>query len=98
KKLWVHLSFPRGHDLQTKNTPALDWSHPESHRSLASGSQSNSRLIERTIGKTVYDVNIHFVLSLPRQMTKPDWAEHFARLEEIKPHQFKLKGLGESTT
>ncbi len=31
KKLNVILSFPRGHDIKTKNNPALDWSLPESH-------------------------------------------------------------------
>ncbi|MDI1336719.1 MAG: hypothetical protein PSU94_11120 [Lacunisphaera sp.] len=32
-KLRVRLAFPRGHDLAVKNTPGLDWSHPESHTS-----------------------------------------------------------------
>lgn len=32
-KLRVRLAFPRGHDLSVKNTPALDWSKPESHES-----------------------------------------------------------------
>ena len=97
KKLWVRLSFPRGHDPETKNTPALDWSRPESHRSQTPSSQSGgSRLIGRTIGSMSYDVNIYFTLPLPRTMTKQDWAEHEARLEETAPHRFKLKGLGES--
>ncbi|HWA87328.1 MAG TPA: hypothetical protein VG710_13960 [Opitutus sp.] len=30
-KLRVRLAFPRGHDLAVKNTPDLDWSHPEAH-------------------------------------------------------------------
>ncbi|MFT3780396.1 MAG: hypothetical protein QM790_00170 [Nibricoccus sp.] len=32
-KLRVRLAFPRGHDINVKNTPALDWSHPEEHES-----------------------------------------------------------------
>lgn len=31
--LGVRLAFPRGHDLGVKNTPAYDWSAPESHQS-----------------------------------------------------------------
>jgi len=31
-KLRVRLAFPRGHDINTKNTPALDWSHAEAHQ------------------------------------------------------------------
>ncbi len=29
--LRVRLAFPRGHDIKTKNNPALDWSQPETH-------------------------------------------------------------------
>lgn len=51
-KLRVRLAFPRDHDVNTKNTPALDWSHPESHASrLADGT-----LIERQVGHTSYFV------------------------------------------
>ncbi len=32
-KLHIRLAFPRGHDTAVKNTPALDWSHPETHHS-----------------------------------------------------------------
>lgn len=48
----VRLAFPRGHDPAVKNTPALDWSAPESHRSELQG----DRTIERTIGGTKYFV------------------------------------------
>jgi hypothetical protein len=30
-KLGVRLALPRGHDIKTKNNPALDWSQPDSH-------------------------------------------------------------------
>jgi hypothetical protein len=51
-KLRVRLAFPRGHDLDVKNTPGLDWSHPESHGSTlwAKGS------IERKVGDLRYFV------------------------------------------
>lgn len=32
-RLRVRLAFPRGHDPAVKNTPGLDWSHPEAHTS-----------------------------------------------------------------
>src|SRR5690606_28502619 len=32
-RLRARLDFPRGHDTRMKNTPALDWSMPESHGS-----------------------------------------------------------------
>jgi hypothetical protein len=32
-RLGARLAFPRGYDLAVKNTPALDWSHPEGHTS-----------------------------------------------------------------
>ena len=31
-KLGVRLAFPRGHDATVKNTPPLDWTHPETHQ------------------------------------------------------------------
>lgn len=35
--LRVRLAFPRGHELKTKNNPALDWSFPESHSTTPAG-------------------------------------------------------------
>jgi len=51
-KLRARLAFPRGHDMTVKNTPGLDWSHPEAHTSrlLPDGQ------IERTISGTNYFV------------------------------------------
>ncbi len=51
-RLRVRLAFPRGHDQGVKNTPALDWSRPETHstRLLADG------LIERAVGNMTYYV------------------------------------------
>jgi hypothetical protein len=46
------LAFPRGHDPQVKNTPAFDWSAPESHRSEL----IDATTVERTVGSTRYQV------------------------------------------
>ena len=52
-KLRVRLAFPRGHDPKVKNTPALDWSHPEEHESAVEDSAGGS-LVSRTVGDTKY--------------------------------------------
>jgi len=52
-KLRVRLAFPRGHDLSVKNTPALDWSKPESHSSKL----FNTHVIEREVQGTRYFVS-----------------------------------------
>ena len=54
-KLRVRLTFPRGHDLSVKNTPGLDWSHPESHQSKL---WMDDTAIERTVGATRYFVAV----------------------------------------
>jgi hypothetical protein len=53
-KLHVRLAFPRGHDLSVKNTPPLDWSHPEAHSSAIVG--AGLPAILRTIDATKYFV------------------------------------------
>ena len=52
-KLRVRLAFPRGHDIDQKNTPSLDWSRPESHDSTLSGA-----LITRKVGSIEYHVTV----------------------------------------
>lgn len=51
-QLRARVSFPRGHDTSVKNTPALDWSHPETHES----SRVSSGVIRREAGGTRYYV------------------------------------------
>jgi len=74
-KLRVRLAFPRGHDLNVKNTPALDWSKPEEHESALytkknlsaksplalSNNASEKRLsvIERKVHDTEYKAAIN---------------------------------------
>ncbi|HWA29425.1 MAG TPA: glycoside hydrolase 43 family protein [Lacunisphaera sp.] len=51
-KIRVRLAFPRGHDPAVKNTPALDWSHPESHQSILRGDDQ----VDRSIPGASYSV------------------------------------------
>src|SRR5262249_39338930 len=51
-QLRLRLAFPRGHDPAVKNTPSLDWSHPDDHTSRMSGEY----WIERTIPGSRYHV------------------------------------------
>jgi len=71
-KLRVRLAFPRGHDLKVKNTPALDWSHPEMHESklVAPGT------ILRTVGGTTYAVAVDAPIA--------EVARHIFRIEGAK--------------
>ena len=47
RRLGVRLAFPRGHDLSRKNTPALDWSRPESHTSRPRGAGTHRLRVHR---------------------------------------------------
>jgi beta-xylosidase len=58
-KLRVRLAFPRGYDMNVKNTPALDWSHPESHQSVLLDTGPATAFIKRTIDETRYSVIIN---------------------------------------
>ena len=51
-KLRVRVAFPRGHNLDVKNTPNLDWSQPESHTSKL----LSKNLLERRVSTTTYHV------------------------------------------
>ncbi len=51
-RLRAQLAFPRDHDVAIKNTPPLDWSHPELHESVLSGPTA----IARSVGSTHYSV------------------------------------------
>ncbi|WP_221033041.1 hypothetical protein [Actomonas aquatica] len=51
-ELRLRLRFPRGHDPSVKNTPAFDWSQPESHRSEL----RDTHTIAREVLGTTYTV------------------------------------------
>jgi hypothetical protein len=67
-KLRVHLAFPRGYDMDVKNTPPLDWSHPETHESkLLEKWFFKGTLIQRKIDETRYSV----IISAPVTSSTP---------------------------
>ncbi|HET7537207.1 MAG TPA: hypothetical protein VFJ90_12175, partial [Candidatus Didemnitutus sp.] len=57
-KLRVKLRFPRGYDPEVKNTPGLDWSHPEAHRSVEKPLDDATESIQRSVGGLNYFVVI----------------------------------------
>lgn len=65
-KLRVRLAFPRGHDPAVKNTPDLDWTHPEEHVSRL----VDSRTVEREVSGT------HYVATCNREL-RADGAHQF---------------------
>jgi hypothetical protein len=66
--LHVRLAFPRGYDMSVKNTPGLDWSHPEAHESkLMDKGIPGGALIQRKIDETRYAV----VISAPAIRNAP---------------------------
>jgi hypothetical protein len=55
-QLRARLAFPRGYNLNVKNTPDLDWSQPESHRSALTQADYAPYSIARTVGDARYTV------------------------------------------
>ena len=76
-RLRVRLGFPRGHDLEVKNTPALDWSAPERHQTLIAARTPNRVDFERRIDDTNYFASV-------------SW-QGAAQLKEVAVHQFRLQ-------
>jgi len=56
--LRILLAFPRGHDLSIKNTPPLDWSAPERHRSELVRLDDRHALINRSRDDFRYQVRL----------------------------------------
>lgn len=77
-RLRVRLAFPRGHDLAVKNTPALDWSAPEAHRTTVAR-RTGSRV---DLLRAIDDTRSHVAVG---------WAGA-ADLLETAPHRFTLRG------
>src|SRR6185312_7495351 len=76
------LAFPRGYDLAVKNTPGLDWTHPEAHQSVLTMATGNHEaVIARTIGTTHYSV-----------------ALDEASVTETAPHNFQITSGDSSDT
>lgn len=75
-KLGVKLAFPRGYDLATKNTPALDWSQPESHQTWIGETLPDRARIYRKIGETSYRAVVVW--------------RRGAKFSELRAHEFRL--------
>ncbi|WP_348217387.1 glycoside hydrolase N-terminal domain-containing protein [Luteolibacter sp.] len=82
-KLKVKLAFPRGHDPATKNTPALDWSQPETHETRIAGQSGRAARLERNVSGTRYGVGVA-------------WS-HEAGFRQAGLHQFELTGASGNT-
>ncbi len=80
-KLRVRLGFPRGHDLEVKNTPALDWSGPEKHQTTVVFRSPNRVELERRIDETRYFVTTAW--------------EGRARFSEVSAHHYRIDGRGD---
>ena len=83
-RLRVRLDFPRGYDRAIKNTPPLDWSHPELHRTAVVNRTAHRADLARTIDDTHYRVAL-------------SWAGE-ADVKETAPHRFLVSaGKGRRT-
>ncbi len=58
-KLRARLAFPRGHDPAVKNTPALDWTHPEDHDSFLTRFLMKPAIIHRQVNRMTYGVTVN---------------------------------------
>ena len=80
-RLRVRLAFPRGHDRTVKNTPGLDWTQPEAHRSVLQRrdpASTGGAVIRREVSGATYGVSLNEALSI----------------EEAAPHVFLLSATG----
>ena len=78
--LKVRLAFPRGHDIKTKNNPALDWSDPKSHTTTQTGSRLAGRYTfqrERS--------GFHYAVAVTT-------TKEAMLLEQAEPHAFEITG------
>ena len=55
-RLRVVVAFPRGHRLDIKNTPPLDWSEPDTHVTREVGRRPGRLDLERALGDTRFRV------------------------------------------
>lgn len=75
-RLGVEVAFPRGFELAVKNTPPLDWSHPEAHQTVITDQRPKRVDLARTIDDTHYSVAVAWTGA--------------ATLRETAPHHFLL--------
>lgn len=80
-RLRVRIAFPRGHDLAVKNTPALDWTAPETHATTVTARAARRVDLQRAVDDARYRVAIA-------------WAGD-AGLTETARHRFALAARGD---
>jgi hypothetical protein len=91
--LSAKLAFPRGHDLAVKNTPALDWSHPENHTSVL----LPGNVIERRVSTTRYFVKVRSPAQAVRSPSKvSEQTERATVLQKLADHEFRVSADGGS--
>jgi hypothetical protein len=78
-RLRVRLAFPRGHDIAVKNSPPLDWSHPETH-----GTRVVARTATRADFERTRDALRYYAALL--------WSEGASLEAGASPHIFVLRG------
>jgi hypothetical protein len=83
-KLGAKLAFPRGHDLATKNTPALDWSKPESHATKVGNHVPGWARLERKVLDARYEVIVAWELG--------------GKLSSLKAHEFRIAATNQQPT
>jgi hypothetical protein len=76
-KLGVRVAFPRGHDIRTKNNPALDWSQPATHTTRLVREGPVAALFEHARDDSRYFASIAWG---PAKVTVTPAGEHAFRL------------------
>lgn len=82
-KLGVRLAFPRGHDIKTKNNPALDWTLPEAHTTTVVTQNDKTLALARAIDATHYQAALTTVTP--------------ARFTPAGPHTFIVRAVSGDT-
>lgn len=82
--LGVRLGFPRGHDLSVKNTPALDWSSPDSYRTDVVDRGDGFAAFRSQVDEAVYHARLRWTPG--------------GTLADVAPHRYRLQaGAGQTT-
>ncbi|MBC7367994.1 MAG: hypothetical protein H7343_14475 [Undibacterium sp.] len=82
-KLGVRLAFPRGHEIETKNNPALDWTQPGAHTTTVVTRTDKILSLARAIDATRYQAALTTVAP--------------ARFTPAGPHTFIVRAVSGDT-
>jgi hypothetical protein len=75
-RLGVRLALPRGHDIRTKNNPALDWSEPDSHTTRVAEQSARTLVLQHARDESRYTAALASTVPL--------------KIEETGPHAFRV--------